>query len=148
MARYLIDRYSGKEYGPAKQTSKQNQSLFWNVQVSRYNNFMDEVIFSRRGERPNGKHLHCKRCFSFSSKGWINSFLTWPLHVLLSSLRKQPTSRDSTSGCPAMSAVFPGYFSSFWVYLRLFFFHGGFIGLTTDRFRWMRYRNHYKTVCV
>lgn len=51
MARYLIDRYSGKEYGPAKQTSKQNKSLFWNVQVPRYDNFMDKVIFfGKRGK--------------------------------------------------------------------------------------------------
>lgn len=55
MAGYLIDRYSGKEHGPAKQTSEQNKSLFWNVQVPRYNNFMDKAIFSGRGERPNGK---------------------------------------------------------------------------------------------
>ena len=49
MARYLIDRYSGKEYGPAKQTNKQNKSLFRNVQVPRYHDFMDKVIFF--GER-------------------------------------------------------------------------------------------------
>lgn len=49
MARYLIDRYSGKEYGPAKQTNKQNKSLFRNVQVPRYHNFMDKVFFG--GER-------------------------------------------------------------------------------------------------
>lgn len=45
MAGYLIDRYSGKEHGPAKQTSEQNKSLFWNVQVPRYNNFMDKAVF-------------------------------------------------------------------------------------------------------
>ena len=65
-----------------------------------------KYFFSGRGERPNGKHLHCKTCFSFSSKGWTNSFLTWPLHVLLSSLRRQPTFRDSTSGCPAKRRLF------------------------------------------
>ena len=148
MARYLIDRYSGKEYGPAKQTNKTNryfETYKFHVIITSWTKY----FFSGRGERPNGKHLHCKTCFSFSSKGWTNSFLTWPLHVLLSSLRRQPAFRDSTSGCPAKRRLFsPAIFHIAEFICACFFFHGGFIGFTTERLRWIRFRNHYKTVCV
>ena len=80
---------------------------------------MDKVVFSWRGERPNGKHLLYKRCFSFPVKVEHIPFLTWPLHNI--SRLQQWLSREM-SAVSSFSFILLSLLT-----LRKIYFHGEFV---------------------